>query len=228
MILYVVTETYKEYRKRRQWSRHRKIFEAAAKDACLVLHYRQISPAVISRIRPWAICHSGTSTDYEEYDVMKNKAYRETVRNCTVPQLGICGGLQLLAVFFGAKVAPMRRLKPNEPESQGKPGYFNEIGFYPVRIKKADPLFKGLPKVIWVYEHHYREIKTPGPEIKLLASTTTCRFQAFRHVRKPIWGVQFHPEETDRNHGDGTKILKNFFSLVKNTRREHEQSGNLQ
>jgi len=48
-------------------------------------------------------------------------------------------------------------------------------------------------KVIPVFSAHNYAIKTPSPEIKVLA-TSTNGIEIFKHKLKPIYGIQFHPE----------------------------------
>lgn len=168
------------------------------------------------RPQPWAVCHSGSSTDYKAYDVLTAKEYRQAVRECPVPQIGFCGGHQIIARFFGSTLGPIRRLRPDEPDPCGyHPGQFKEWGVYPVRVLKADPLLAGLGKVIRVQEYHYWEVKRLGRDLVLLASSRNCRVQAFRHRDQAIYGTQFHPEQASENYPDGTRILENFFRLAR-------------
>lgn len=220
MILYVVTDTYERSRKNPGWFQARTVLEDAAGDACIVLHYKQVNPATMSQVRPWAICHSGGGTDYKDYDVLQDSAYRRVVREFPVAQIGFCGGHQIIARFFGGRLGPMRKLRPGEPDlASYSPGYFKEWGVYPVDIVKADPLFRGFRKRIMVQEYHYWEVKRLGPALVLLASSADCRVQAFRHRTKPVYGTQFHPERHSDTYPDGAHILENFFRIARNARQ---------
>jgi GMP synthase (glutamine-hydrolysing) len=220
MILYIVTDAYDKYPKNSGWCHHRNTLEEAAGDACVVLHYKQATLENVRKIRPWAICHSGGGTDYKDYDVLTDKEYQKVVKESDVAQIGFCGGHQILAVFFGGKLGPMRRLRAGEPDlSSYRPGYFKEWGVYPVRIVKSDPLFRGFGKVIQVQEYHYWEVKRLGAQLVLLASSPTCRVQAYRHRTRPIYGTQFHPEQSPDTYPDGKKVLQNFFALA----RQHQE-----
>ena len=52
------------------------------------------------------------------------------------------------------------------------------------------------------------------PEFRLLASNDCCRLQAMGHLRRPLYGVQFHPELYTDYYPDGRQILRNFFAMA--------------
>lgn len=223
MILYVGTDTYEQYRKSSNLFNVRNTLEEIAGDACVVLHYKQVNLRTVAQIRPWAICHSGSGTDYKDYDVLRASDYRRVVKEFDVAQIGFCGGHQIVAKFLGSKLGPMRKLRPDEPDpSPYHHGYLKEWGVYPVRILKADPLFRGLGKLIRVPEYHYWEVKRLGPELVLLASSRDCRVQAFRHRTRPLYGTQFHPESYSDAYRDGAKVLENFFGIARSCRESSE------
>ncbi len=223
MILYVVTDTSKAYRNSLGWYKFKIVLERTSGDACLIVHYRRMSTRLLKTLRPWAICHSGGGTDYAKYDVLRHKGYRQAVFDYPGAQIGFCGGHQILAVFHGGRIGPMRRLRQDEPDLAGySPGAFKEWGVYPVRIVRRDPLFAGLPNVIRVQENHAWEVKRLGRGLVLLADAPTCRVQAFRHREKPIYGVEFHPEASSEHYPDGLQLLRNFFRIA---RQEWKAAG---
>jgi len=139
-----------------------------------------------------------------------------------VPILGICFGHQYLAYILGAKVVRNNSRK--------------EVGTYEVSLTKAgkrDFLFDGLPKNFLVQEAHKDSIKKLPSKAILLATSKTCKIQAFKF--KNAYGVQFHPELNTEDmefrakfspsyiQGRkikfkstifGKQILKNFLSLL--------------
>ncbi|MEM2936517.1 MAG: hypothetical protein QW231_05010 [Candidatus Bathyarchaeia archaeon] len=38
--------------------------------------------------------------------------------------------------------------------------------------------------------------------------------QAVKHKKRPLYGVQFHPQIYTEEHPDGKKILENFFRIA--------------
>lgn len=216
MILYIVTETAEKY-ETGNWQRQRLALERAAGDLCLVVHYKQVNLKLLKQLRPLALVHSGSSTPFEDYDIQRTRGYREVVLKSPIPQLGICGGHQLAAEFFGSTLGIMRRIRAMEADHNPKyhPGEFKEWGVYPVTVVRADPLFAGCGSTVWVQQFHRSEVKTLGAGLEVLASTPDCRVQAFRHRRRPFYGVQFHPEEATEAYPDGARILRNFFRIAK-------------
>ena len=113
------------------------------------------------------------------------------------PILGICGGLQLMAVHCGGESGRRRCLSTVQRRSGSL---------------KRMILFRGLPKELSVWESHNDEVKEVK-DFEVLAVSDNCAIQAMRHVKKPFYGVQFHPEVNNTEHGE--EILKNFVAVAK-------------
>ncbi len=96
------------------------------------------------------------------------------------PVLGICLGAQLIARAFGGRV-----YIHDHPE----------LGFVEVTSNgAADPLLAGLATPLPLMEWHYDSFDLP-PAALLLATSRTCRNQAFR-MGETTHGFQFHFEVT--------------------------------
>jgi GMP synthase (glutamine-hydrolysing) len=107
------------------------------------------------------------------------EAIREAVSR-GIPVLGICLGAQLLAAALGATV---------------RPNPVREIGWYrlqPSAEAASDPLCRHLDGGQHVFQWHAYTFDLP-PGAVHLASTETCRNQAFRY-RERAYGLQFHLE----------------------------------
>ncbi len=107
-----------------------------------------------------------------------------TVVAARVPYLGICLGAQLLAAALGAQVVSNR---------------WEELGTLPVQLTeqgKADRLFRDVPEIFSSFQWHHDSFDIPGNGV-LLATSPACPHQAFR-VGSCAWGVQFHPEVTEK------------------------------
>jgi len=115
------------------------------------------------------------------------------VDNLHVPILAICVGHQFLAMHFGGEVGPSK---------------VPEFGKTEIKIVKDSRLFEGLPKKLMVWESHNDEIKKLPGEFSNLASSENCKIQAIEHKKRPIFGLQFHPEV--KHTLSGQKILRNF------------------
>jgi len=83
-------------------------------------------------------------------------------------------------------------------------------------------LFKGVPQGFSVVRYHSLAITTPpGPEGSIVAWSDDGVVMGVEHTKRPIWGVQFHPESISTEYG--LKIAQNFFELAAQHRREAER-----
>lgn len=114
-----------------------------------------------------------------------------------VPILGICLGHQLIAHHYGAEVTPLP-----QPVDQ----------YEVIRVRKPDPLFEDLPRRFRVRVAHDDTVTSLPEPLVQLASSRLGRYEAIRHVDRPIYGLQFHPEASGR---EGLTILSNFARLCR-------------
>ena len=220
MILYIVTEPLDKYREM-DCHRVKHTLEHCSGELCLVTHYSQVTRALLEELRPLAICHSGGATEHQEYDILLREEYRWAIVESGIPQIGFCGGHQLIAEMHGSGVAAMGQLGPDEPDPcpDYHPGWRKEWGVYPVRVVKRDPIFEGLGDVLHMREAHRCEVKQMPAGFRLLASTDACRIQAMVQDDRPVYGVQFHPEAANDDYPDGRRLLENFFSIARGAGR---------
>ncbi len=126
------------------------------------------------------------------------RSLAEFVRRLAVPTLGICFGHQLLGVVTGARVGSKAMLEDWE------------------RIRVLDPggLFDGMGEEVRVLESH-REFLSAGSVTaagwQVLADSDSCPVEAMRHLERPLFGVQFHPERSGAN---GKQMVGNFYRNV--------------
>jgi len=122
----------------------------------------------------------------------------EYLERADFPILGICAGHHYMARFFGGKAIPSET---------------PEFGKIELIILKQDPLFKGVPEKSIVWESHNDEVTDLPDVFELLAESENCKIQAMRHIKKPFYGVQFHPEVEHTVYGE--KIFRNFINMCK-------------
>lgn len=216
MILYVITHTREKYETERdKYRATRTLLEELAGDYGAVVHYTEVTPALLEALRPWAICHSGGTHG----GAKEAAGWRWCVAEYEgAAQIGFCAGHQLAGQVFGGELAPMRPLAPGEldPWPDWSPGMYKERGVYRVAVDAPnDPLFAGLPPVLNVWQNHRYHLAALGPDLTPLASSPDCPYQAFRHRTRPIYGVQFHPEVPTEGHEDGMRLLANFFAMAR-------------
>lgn len=113
------------------------------------------------------------------------------------PIIGICLGFELIAHLMGASLSklPVRRI--------------NNIKIFPVQ---KDIILEEIasPRV---YQGHIWRVTNLPPELMCLAASKDG-VEIVKHKRKPIYGLQFHPEK-DRHNNDGPKIFHNIVEQLK-------------
>lgn len=142
-------------------------------------------------------------------------AIRESVARGTVPFLGICLGMQLMAKTgteggdasgIDLVDADAVRLTPQAADER-----VPHIGWNTVTPRADHPLFKGLTTgsdFYFVHSYHLR-CRNAATEI---ATTPYCGgfTAAVGLADRPIFGVQFHPEKSQRN---GFRLIRNFLAI---------------
>lgn len=114
-----------------------------------------------------------------------------------VPVLGVCLGHQAIAHFCGAKVDLAVRPMHGRLDS--------------VSHTELD-LFRGIPNPFNAVRYHSLAVTDLPPELQALAWTTDGTLMGLRHIAKPWWGVQFHPESISTEYG--ARLLRNFRELT--------------
>lgn len=97
--------------------------------------------------------------------------------------LGVCFGAQLLAEALGADVFP---------------NPYEEIGWYKVTLTpegRQSYLFQEIPQQFTTFHWHADHFSLPSGCTRLACSDATAN-QAYISEKRPIAGIQFHPEYT--------------------------------
>ncbi len=110
-----------------------------------------------------------------------------------IPVLGICYGLQLLAYLLGGEVAKADR---------------REYGRAELQILKNDNLLFGIDEGSMVWMSHGDHVLKMPENFEILAKTSNSPVAIMKHVSKPVYGLQFHPEV--HHTVDGKQLLENF------------------
>lgn len=203
MICYVDMEHARALRSAGEKEEHRRHcadvarrLEETSGDKCVVRRYGDLTQDWLNEMAIGALVLSGNVTDWDAYDEADLRELKAVVRGADLPILGLCGGLQFIAMVHHARMGPIRRLGETEhdPRPDYAPGYFKEWGFKPIQVLKPDPLFDGLREEPVFLEAHYWEVKEVPEGFDLLASTDVSVVQAIGQVEAPVYGVQFHPE----------------------------------
>ena len=109
-----------------------------------------------------------------------------------IPTLGICYGMQLLALDLGGRV-----------DRTGT----SEFGKTELRVEESE-LFHDLPGEQTVWMSHRDSVVAPSSGARVVAGSASTPIAAFEDPEARIYGVQFHPEVVHTPHG--MELLKNF------------------
>jgi len=75
-------------------------------------------------------------------------------------------------------------------------------------------LFEGIPQDFSVVRYHSLAVSgAMGPEGRVTAWTEDGVTMGIEHTRRPLWGVQFHPESISTEHGH--RLVENFYRLAR-------------
>jgi GMP synthase (glutamine-hydrolysing) len=108
-----------------------------------------------------------------------------------VPTLGICYGMQLMALVLGGEVGAVQ---------------IREYGRSDLVVKSHDGLFAGTPDVQKAWTSHGDAVFSAPQGFEVTAETPSVPIIAFEARNR--YGVQFHPEVRHTEYG--MEILKNF------------------
>jgi len=122
-----------------------------------------------------------------------------------VPILGICYGMQIMAVQLGGDA--------NSAEKA-------EFGFAKVRARNHSKLLRDICDEINLDGHSFLDVwMSHGIEVtklpsgfELIASTDNCPIAGFANEEKHYYGLQFHPEVTHTKQGKA--ILEHFVTSI--------------
>ena len=114
-----------------------------------------------------------------------------------VPVLGICYGMQLVALELGGRVEGAE---------------IGEFGRSKLTVSKPGRLFADLPAEQSCWMSHRDTVFAPPPGFTALAASTASPVAAFENVEHGIYGIQFHPEVVHTPYGQD--VLKRFLADV--------------
>jgi GMP synthase (glutamine-hydrolysing) len=173
--------------------------------------FKSVSPEHVKTLAPSHIILSGQSHPWDRYSRDGLAGVFYVIRDARQPILGVCGGLQQMALAFGAQVDLIERVAPGD----GYDGAYRERGFCAVELEAPNThgMFAGLPDQLTVWESHCDEVKELPADFVRTAKNDVSEIQAMQHTLLPLFGVQFHPELFDNDHPHGRIILENFLGM---------------
>ena len=155
------------------------------------IHPNDVSDQFIREFAPKAIILSGShASTYEDHELRAPQA----VWDLGVPVLGICYGMQTMAVQLGGRVewSDHREFGYAEVRAHGHTKLLDAIQDH------ATPEGHGMLKV-WM--SHGDKVAEMPPGFKLMASTPSCPIAGMANEEKGYYALQFHPEVTHTLQG---------------------------
>lgn len=149
---------------------------------------------------------------YDPNDARDNAEMRVIARFLAMerPILGICRGLQILNVAFGGTLIQHIDDHNQLPQRQDR-----------VHLTKAnDPFLTSLyGDSFSVNSAHHQVIDRLGVGLQAIQWSEEGYIEAFRHITRPVFGVQWHPERMcfalkRDDTVDGSKVLRTFLSYI--------------
>ncbi|ARD39232.1 glutamine-hydrolyzing GMP synthase [Edwardsiella ictaluri] len=150
-----------------------------------------VSEAQIRDFNPSGIILSGGPESTTEAGSPRAPEY---VFQAGVPVLGVCYGMQTMAMQLGGRV-----------ESSTE----REFGYAKVEVTAPGRLFDGIQDalsadgnaVLDVWMSHGDKVTAIPSDFTTVASTETCPYAIMANEAKRFYGVQFHPEVTHTHQG---------------------------
>ncbi|MDP2140589.1 MAG: glutamine-hydrolyzing GMP synthase [Gammaproteobacteria bacterium] len=169
---------------------------------CEIWAWDNASPDDIKAFGARGIILSGSPESTTEADSPRAPAF---LFEGDLPLLGICYGMQTMAMQMGGNV-----------EASDK----SEFGYAEVTLPNASALFDGIEDrindngtpILDVWMSHGDKVVTLPPNFVITAATETAPIAAMAHVSKPLFGIQFHPEVTHTTQG--LRILERFVRKI--------------
>ena len=157
-----------------------------------------ITEADIRAFNPSGIVLSGGPESVTESDSPRAP---EVVFELDVPVLGICYGMQTMAVQMGGEV-------------QGSET--SEFGYAQIRRSAGGGLLQDISDhqddsgqaLLDVWMSHGDKVVMLPPNFECIAETDSCPIAGMAHNSKPWFGIQFHPEVTHTAQGE--RIFEHF------------------
>jgi GMP synthase (glutamine-hydrolysing) len=162
------------------------------------IHPNDVSDDFVREFAPKGIILSGShASTYEDHGLRAPQA----VWDLGVPVLGICYGMQTMAVQLGGTVEWSDR---------------REFGYAEVRARGHTRLFDGIEDfrtpeghgMLKVWMSHGDKVTALPPGFKLMASTPSCPIAGMADEARGYYAVQFHPEVT--HTAQGRAMLERF------------------
>ena len=158
----------------------------------LIVTAQDALDAIKKGVKPLAIVLSGgpRSVSYEDTDMSP------LFLQDSLPILGICYGFQIMTKFFSGQI------------QKGQSGEYGST-----QIQKTDSKhLKDFPENFSVWMSHFDVLTEAPKDFDIILKSKNGLVAGVQHKKKPILGLQFHPEVSHSEYG--LEILEYFFKKI--------------
>ena len=141
---------------------------------------------------------TGRATHISDTNRFNSRIIRK-VEEVNIPLLGICYGGEIVATTFGGSLIRLDE---------------SVDGFLEIEIKKENKLTQGRNSLEVYCRRRFQVAHLPDQLMSLSGSKKSSN-EIIKHRDKEIYGLQFHPEVSNR---DGQFIMENFLRLIQYTK----------
>lgn len=149
--------------------------------------------AILERIRPEAIVLSGGNNPVKyggaapQRDKADEMLIQYAIKN-TIPLLGVCRGMQSVAMYFGSTLKKVE-------------------GHIAVKHEIAGDIERT------VNSYHAYAIETPGSGLRVIAHTGQGDIEAIQHEKYLVYGIMWHPERGDVFDPEDIRYIKDILGI---------------
>lgn len=161
-----------------------------------------VSDQEIEAFAPAGIILSGGPESVTEQDTPRASSF---VFGLGCPVLGICYGMQTMALQLGGQVSAS--------------GGNSEFGYAQVKLHGHSVLLHGIEdqneaghSLLDVWMSHGDKVSSLPPHFQCIASSPECPFAGMADEERKFYGLQFHPEVTHTRQG--ARILQHFLYTI--------------
>ncbi|GKW47147.1 GMP synthase [glutamine-hydrolyzing] [Planococcus sp. NCCP-2050] len=154
------------------------------------LHPHTITAEEIKEMNATGIIFSGGPNSVYDKNAF---SIDEAIFEMGLPILGICYGMQLMALKLNGKVEKAQN---------------REYGKAELKLIKESKVFEGLPEEQIVWMSHGDLVTAAPPGFEVTGTSASCPIASMADESRKFYGVQFHPEV--RHSVYGNELLRQF------------------
>ena len=147
-----------------------------------------LDPNLLSKYDSFIL--SGRRKNEKKINEINSKIVNFSIKNNS-KLLGICYGAEILALTLGGTIKKSSSLQKGD----------ETVKVFENDLIQNDSLL--------VFESHSFEISKLPKELRSIGKSSNCKYEIIKHVSKPIFGTQFHPEMSL----DGNNLIEKFCML---------------